>query len=160
MTMRSLARAFPLLFLLACGSDGDDQGGDIYDNDPNPLPSPTDVSTTVDPNVFPMTHYSQIEKPYEDAAGCLAWGEANDDVGDSRTCMCNNCLETIQECDALQGCREIRECSTRTGCDSEYSCYLLPTAQCVDVIDRWGNASVSVTVSLEYINCAKRNKCQ
>ena len=96
MTTRSLARAIPLLFLLACGSDGGDEGPSVFDDDPNPLPSPTDVSTTVDPAVFPVTRYSDIAKPYEDAAGCLAFGEANDDVNDTRTCMCSNCLETIQ----------------------------------------------------------------
>jgi hypothetical protein len=167
MTIRSSIRAIPFLLLAACGDGGEQGGMNIFDNDPNPLPTP-DASTMVDPNVFPVTRYSEITKPYEDTdvAGCSAWMAAPDADGGvpkpvkGRDCMCNKCLAAIQECDALQGCREIRECSQASGCDSEISCYLFPGAPCVDVIDKWGNASVSVTVSLEYIKCAKLNKCQ
>jgi hypothetical protein len=161
MTMRSSLRAMPLLLLLAaCGGDNGDSDGEIYDHDPNPLPTPPDINTTVDPVEFPTFRFSQIQKPYEDAAGCLAFAAANNTASDATTCMCNNCLETIQECDAMQGCREIRACSEESGCDSELSCYLIPGSPCVEVIDKWGNASVAVTVSIEFIECSKRFKCQ
>lgn len=166
--LRSLARgrvsALALSFALAtaCDEGGGDQDGDIYDHDPNPLPSVDGIDVSVNPAEFPTYRFSDIAKPYEDSAGCKAHAVAKGDTSELTACICDKCVENMQECDVLAGCGEIRACSIKTGCDDEYSCYLLPTApkECVDVIDRWGNASVAVTVSLDVLGCSKRSKCQ
>ncbi len=159
---RATILALSLGAFAACGDGSEDQEGDIYDHDPNPLPSPEGVDISVNPAEFPTHNLSEIPKPYEDVAGCKAYAVSKGDSSELTSCICDNCMETIQECDVLAGCGEIRACSIKTGCDNEYSCYLLPTAppECVEVIDRWGNASVAVTVSLELLECSKRAKCQ
>jgi hypothetical protein len=55
---------------------------------------------------------------------------------------------------------EIKQCSVESGCDDEWTCYLYPGAPCVDVIDEWGNASVATSVSIDIMDCAKRNGCR
>ncbi|MFT3926152.1 MAG: hypothetical protein QM778_26645 [Myxococcales bacterium] len=149
------------LLVLACGDNGDQEG---HTNERSVLEDvDTDaVNTMLDPNEYPTFRFSSLMKPYEDSAGCLALHASKNpaETDDQTTCRCNKCVENMQECDVLQGCTEIAACSKETGCTDEYSCYLLPGAPCVDVIDRWGNASVAVTVSIDLLNCSKLNKCQ
>jgi len=147
------------LLVLACG-DSKDQEGQVDQHSVLEDVNVDAVDTTLDPNEYPTFSFASLQKPYEDAASCIAYAASKGDTTDRTICQCNKCLENLQECDVLQGCGEIKACSNETGCDDEYSCYLLPGAPCVDVIDRWGNASVAVSVSIDLLDCSKLNKCQ
>lgn len=118
----------------------------------------------VDPEEWELYDFSQLELPHETPEECVEvaadlYGDiegANEGAG----CICENCLDLQQECDALPGCIEIRRCALETGCTDEFSCYLLPGAPCVEVTDQWGNAGVAAAVSLELNRCSSDSECQ
>jgi len=60
----------------------------------------------------------------------------------------------MQQCDALPGCQQIVACSFKTGCDSANTCYLIQ-AECADVINQWGESSVSTGLALNILNCGQ-----
>jgi hypothetical protein len=101
----------------------------------------------------PFTDFSTIPDPWAkgDVAACKAFGDGSYPV--SRACMCDapTCLELMRQCDALEGCIEIRDCAWRTGCSNANDCYLLKQAGdpngCVDVIDKWGNTGDAVAIA-------------
>ena len=98
--------------------------------------------------------YEDIESPWETVEECKAF---DDDA--SRACACDNCADLTRQCDALQGCIEIRDCNRATGCAGANECYLFPGAPCVGVIDRWSNSSVSASVSLDLGDCMTAAGC-
>lgn len=100
--------------------------------------------------------YTDVPEPYPDGdvAACKAFTEADGDVDEAvatrrRECFCDTCLTLMRQCDALQGCQEIRQCQWKSNCGSAEACYLFPGAPCKDVIDLWANTSVSTGISSE-----------
>jgi hypothetical protein len=103
--------------------------------------------------------FSELEKPYENAAECVQHLDDIGDINDGISCMCESCLEVMQECDALEGCVEIRRCGYETGCRGAFECYLVPPSPCAEVIDRWGNATIAAERSLAVSDCEVANGC-
>lgn len=103
-------------------------------------------------------HFSDVEAPYDDVAGCKAFDSAFPDV---HSCSCDNCYDVQRQCDALQSCREIAECGIDIGCTDAYSCYLAASdPQCVPIIDKWGNTGVAVALSLQLGTCTVDAGCR
>lgn len=134
--------------LVGCGDDDSsaDAGMDADDDD---------SSVTEDDFV-----YADVPAPYadNDVAACQAFVEADEGLeGDHsarRDCFCEECFDLMRQCDALPGCSEMRRCAWESGCRTPQSCYLLPGAPCRDVIDRWGNGSVSAALNTELGMCS------
>jgi len=104
------------------------------------------------------TLYQDTASPYEDAAGCKAFENAFPEIHD---CMCDKCFDVQQQCDALEGCREIAQCGIEIGCTDAYSCYLTPAdAKCVPIIDKWGNTGLAAAVSLALSACSVEQQCR
>jgi hypothetical protein len=82
-------------------------------------------------------------------ASCVAYA-GSEGHATVHTCFCNSCFDLMQQCDALQGCREILKCELDSGCTDSTSCYLLPGAPCASVIDAWGTGSVATALT-QYI---------
>lgn len=128
-------------------------GGCTSDDDGNPAhwPAVGDVPEPFD--------YRTIPEPWAegDVAACkayLAFDEATTTAAAAaltrRECLCDAgdaCLEMLRQCDALEGCTQIRMCGIEKNCNSPNTCYLFPAAPCVTTIDRWGNGSVSAGLS-------------
>jgi hypothetical protein len=104
--------------------------------------------------------FSDLQLPYETSDECVEHAAKRDDTTEQTACLCEKCLERMQECDVLPGCLEIVACSRETGCNGTYGCYLLPGAPCRDVVDRWGNASLATTVSIEIFDCITQFSCR
>jgi hypothetical protein len=58
------------------------------------------------------------------------------EVNDCTTCGCTDCLEELEACDEVPGCRDIVECAVEEGCVGA-NCYLA-NERCRDVIDGHG----------------------
>jgi hypothetical protein len=120
--------------------------------------------------------YSAVKAPYTDVAGC----KAANPLGHKAThdCACDKCFSLVQQCDGLEGCKEITKCGEDTGCfgntslcvliqaayptlacNSAVTCYLAPGSKCAPIIDKWGNGSVSVGLADDLGNCETANKC-
>jgi hypothetical protein len=142
-----LGAALAALSVAACGDDnGDGDKGKVPD-------------VSADPDEFPHFRFSDLEIPFEDAELCKAYIAEHSGATDRTDCLCDSCLEVMQECEVLPGCVEIRQCAEMSGCNSDITCYLAPGAPCTEVIDQWGNASLATTVSLDVLNCTKTHKC-
>ena len=127
------------LAMFGCGDDAASESGDI--------PEPR--------------RFDELKIPFTDPAGCVAVNAKNrQDTSEITSCRCSACFQAMQECEAVPGCPEIMACSNRTKCQDEFSCYLLPGAQCAPVIDLWGNSSLAVTISLELMACSTPNNCR
>ncbi len=106
--------------------------------------------------------YEDVPEPYPegDVNACKAFTEADEGLTEEqasrRECFCDACIDLMRQCDALPGCTEMRQCAWRTGCNGPYACYLLPTAPCRTVIDKWGNGSVSAALNTELADCGCR----
>ena len=119
----------------------------------------SEIETEVDYDAV-VFRYSDAELPYETAEQCKAFAADEDgDDSESTRCRCDACLEVMQECHALQGCREIVAFSNESSCSGAFACYLLPGAPCTEVIDRWGNASLAAAISLELMDCSDNAGC-
>jgi hypothetical protein len=152
---------FSLLSLVACGDEGDGKDDDGEEQEGEKI-DPSTVDVSVDPNQFPTVRFDTFPKPYEDPQACIDFGATmRQDTSTRSSCLCENCLEIMQECDALPGCPEIRACAWRTGCKTEWDCYLTPGPKsCAEVIDRYGNGSVAVAVSIELLDCTDSSDCK
>lgn len=118
--------------------------------------------------IEPPFDYRDVPEPYADGdvAACKAYlpfGEGATTMPavalTRRECLCDNpdCIDLIRQCDALQGCTEMRLCGIETGCNDSNSCYLYPPplgGKCRAVYDRWGNSSVSTG-----LNATMQNTC-
>lgn len=159
--MRRAGAAAPWLALLlplaaACSDDGDKSSPDP---DKQRDESPAEIE--IDPDEYPTFDFSSLQLPYSSSDACIAHAkDSRNDTSAPTACMCKNCLERMQECDVLPGCTEIVQCSMKSGCKNEYDCYLLPFAPCTATVDKWGNASVATTVSLELMSCTQANACR
>lgn len=119
-------------------------------------------SIEVNPDDWEVFQFDELELPYEDSDACLVFqDEENGNTSDEVMCLCDGCLELMQECDALPGCIEIRACILESGCTDANSCYLVPfVAPCTDVIDKYGNSSVATAISTALMDCATENACR
>lgn len=109
---------------------------------------------------IPTFIYADVPEPYadDDVAACKAFSEADEGLSEAkaaqRECFCDKCFDLMRQCDALPGCSEIRRCAWQSGCKTPIACYLLPGAPCREVIDRWGNGSVSAALQTELGECS------
>jgi hypothetical protein len=126
------------------GSPGAADGGDIYDQ----------LGIDPPPEDTPDFTYSDVPAPYEDIDGCKAF---SDTYPDERGCMCDNCFDLMQQCDALQGCQEMFECQLEQQCVDENDCYF--GGKCTEIYDRWGNTGASTALSRLIGTCANENTC-
>jgi hypothetical protein len=148
------------------GAAGDAEEGDASQYiTPDGAPPPYDAGDifgllcVANPNESTFV-YSSVPAPYTDTAGCMAYqvsGQAG--YAASRTCLCQNCYALEQQCDSIEGCREIQTCALKTGCNNVDSCYLV-SGDCATVINAWGNGSVATGLSEEIMNCAADAGCQ
>lgn len=68
-------------------------------------------------------------------------------------CVCENCLEELQACQADEGCVAIRMCAEETGCTG-FDCL----QACGDVIDMYGGiAGESAMIGLQISMCLDQN---
>jgi hypothetical protein len=147
-TRSLLIASLVVLTLAACGEDGGKDKG-------------RDKDLTEGLEEFEPYKFSELELPYETPEQCIEHAETElDDTTDEIACLCEKCLELMQECDALAGCVEIRECVRTSGCTNEFSCYLIPGAPCQETIDKWGNASLATTVSVGLMDCRTAEQCR
>lgn len=103
-----------------------------------------DIWTTVgvDNSMLPAFYkYSDATAPYADVAGCMAFADQGHKA--QHDCLCQSCFTLMQQCDAAPGCQAIWKCSADANCTNANSCYLLPGAPCVIVINQYGTGSVS-----------------
>lgn len=131
--------AAAVLLAFGCGG-GDDGGGDGLDVE--------------------FLDFRVFEEPYESVAECIEYSEERGVLYDATACACQNCFETMQECDVLDGCIAIRSCGFATGCRGAFECYLLPDAPCVEVINDYGNASVAAAITLDLSECQDASGCE
>ena len=66
-------------------------------------------------------------------------------------CLCDKCLQRMNECNQDPGCVEIRDCSDKTGCRGT-ACYFF-TPECMKIIDRLGSTGLSVTLATQLNDC-------
>lgn len=108
----------------------------------------------------PTFNFADVPDPWpEDTeAACNAF---DDSFPEQRACLCANCRDILHQCDALEGCIEIRECANRIGCTDANDCYLFPSTPggCIEPIDRWGNTGFAVALSNNIGQCAVNNGC-
>jgi hypothetical protein len=128
--------------LAACGDD--EGGGDVESGD-----------------IPPVYDFSALKIPFESSEKCKAtFSKKYQDTSPVTTCRCDQCLDKMQECEAVPGCVEIMACSNRTGCRNEFDCYLFPGAGCQEVIDRWGNSSLATAISIDIMACTDAKACR
>jgi hypothetical protein len=120
--------------------------------------------------------YSVLTAPYPDAAGCKAFDPQGHKA--AHDCTCDKCFALTQQCDAVQGCREILKCFEDSSCvtnksicivaqaampglacNASLTCYLAPNAPCTTVIDKWGNGSVPTGLASDLALCGQSNGC-
>jgi hypothetical protein len=160
-----VALPFTLLAALGSGCSGDDGTGedgssggyDVPHIDAGPIPDPFAYETVEDP------------WPEETAAACKAFvpEEGPDPYQEYRACACDTCIELMHQCDALQSCREIRQCGLDKGCADPNACYLAPRPGprdpegkgCVEVIDKWGNIGLGTYLSRKLGECTAAASC-
>jgi hypothetical protein len=102
--------------------------------------------------------FSAFELPYDSVEDCIEHVETTGNVF-NRTCLCENCLDIMQECDVLKGCVAIRNCAFESGCRGAFECYLLPNAPCVEVINNFGTGSAGTALSLALGECGIDTGC-
>ena len=173
-TLAAIAGVF-VLGASACSSDatptgsgGNSDGGvDIYTKlGVAPPGTKLDDGT---PTPVPY-RYDQVKSPYDSTDGCKSFSSADFPAGfmtDARSCLCDNCFDLQQQCDALQGCQQEMNCILSIGCTDSNSCYLAPAMTsldpmgkgCVTVIDQWGNSGVSTALANQIGDCGKANGC-
>jgi hypothetical protein len=162
---------------LACATDdktsssglsgsNDADGGGIYSKLGVPPPA-----ASADGGLTPQPFdFKDVKSPYDDVASCKTFSSADvpkDFHSDQRACLCDNCFDLMQECDALQGCQQIMKCILDIQCTDSNSCYLAPQKTaldpdgkgCVEVIDRWGNAGVATALSNNIGTCSTPAGC-
>jgi hypothetical protein len=144
--LQTVGLAMSLGFVPACGTEEKADKGEVEsDDEDNEI-------------VF---KFSELKLPYKTDDACVDHAKKErKDTSEMTACMCEKCLELMQECDVLPGCVEIIQCSRRSNCTNEYTCYLFPGAPCTETVDRWGNASVATAVSLQLMECAQSEKCR
>lgn len=116
------------------GTSSDDTTGVV---DPSTSTGPVDPSTTTtgpDPTTttLPGTDTSDTGETTasDPIKECKMQADPPSDCSD---CMCENCLQELQACEADAGCVAIRQCAEETGCTG-VGCL----DACGDVIDMYG----------------------
>jgi hypothetical protein len=127
-------------------------GGDIYQ-----------TLGIMNPNATTFT-YADVAAPYPDATSCKAFDAQGHTA--VHNCLCDSCFTTMQECDALPGCKVIAKCAWDTGCDpsasltSPTSCYpLAGTGGCVTQINKYGTGSVATSIAQQLGLCGRMKSC-
>jgi hypothetical protein len=110
----------------------------------------TDPGTTFDDagDSNASVAFDKIPAPYTTPAACLTYGgtDPNDTAHKSvHDCYCNSCFNLMEQCDALEGCKEIMKCEldNSAACTSPTLCYFGP---CGTVIDKWNNTSAATFI--------------
>jgi len=149
------------------GSVGDDGSGDEFDlytldgagpvQDDGSLPVYTGGNiyqllcvadpTIADPTTKPFS-FTSVTAPYTTVAGCLAYN--NEGHATAHNCFCNQCFTLVQQCDALEGCRESMKCGLDNNCTDPTTCYF---SSCTTVIDKWANTSAATFLSAKLESC-------
>jgi hypothetical protein len=124
--------------------------------DPSTTTSTTSDDTTTDVTTLTTTTVgTDTTDPNTDTGGdpvesCKMMADPMTECSD---CVCENCLMELQECEADEGCKAIRQCAEETGC-SGFDC--LQT--CGDVIDMYGGiGGDSAGLGLEISMCLDMN---
>ena len=105
-----------------------------------------------DPTAAPFA-FTSVKAAYADVAGCLAYNDEGH--ASAHACYCNQCFALVQQCDSLQGCREIMKCGLDNGCTNPTTCYF---TSCTTVIDKWANTSIAsfLTAKLDGCGCPSK----
>ncbi len=175
-----IATAAALFGVTACSKDitdnkkpttGASDGGSseqytVQDYDAGPVPASFAYDTVAEPwgiaEDAGVPALTAACKAFDipDAGGLHTAAPAN-----VRDCECDNCLQLVHQCDALQGCREMRQCTQDVGCSDPYTCYLTPTttpahpAGCTPIFDKWGNTGLSTYLVNSLNTCATGANC-
>ncbi len=103
--------------------------------------------TIADPTTKPFS-FTTVQAPYTTVAACLAYN--NEGHATAHNCFCNQCFTLIQQCDALEGCRETMKCGLDNNCTDPTTCYF---ASCTTVTDKWANTSAATFLSAKLESC-------
>jgi hypothetical protein len=84
--------------------------------------------------------------------------EGAPEVNDCTSCGCTDCLEELEACDDVPGCRDIVECAVEEGCVG-ISCYL-GNARCREAIyDHGGPFSQAASHAIVVSECTEDAGC-
>lgn len=108
---------------------------------------------TQDPTATPFS-FTSVAKPYPDAASCLMYADQGHPM--VHNCFCNSCFDLMQQCDALEGCKEILKCELDSNCGDPSTCYF---GACTTVIDKWNNTSTATFLTYLLKQCGTANSC-
>jgi hypothetical protein len=103
--------------------------------------------TVADPTTKPFS-FTSVAAPYTDVTGCLAYNDEGHAA--AHACFCNKCFTLVQQCDALEGCREASKCGLDHNCTDPTTCYF---SSCTTVIDKWANTSAATFLSSKLEGC-------
>jgi len=116
--------------------------------------------TAATPDAAVKKDSGPAEAPTPTAALCKANAKERMSVSPQPQidCLCDKCLDLMAECDTLEGCVEIRDCSDRTGCVAQ-ACYF-NTPECMVIIDKWGTTGLATTLVQQLSDCSIAMNCQ
>jgi hypothetical protein len=103
--------------------------------------------TVADPTTKPFS-FTSVKAPYTTMADCVNYNDEGHHA--AHTCLCNKCFTLMQECDSLEGCREILKCGQDHACTDPTTCYF---ASCTTVTDKWANTSIASFLSAKLDGC-------
>jgi hypothetical protein len=156
----------------AAAAPGDDSGAAFYASDAGPIQDDGSLPVYTGPNIFqtlcledpaatdPLAKpfaFDTVAPSYPDTAGCLTYNDEGHAA--LHACFCNSCFSLMQQCDSLQGCREVLKCAldNLATCQSPSDCYFVP---CTTVIDKWANTSTDAFLPFELVTCGNTvNNC-
>jgi hypothetical protein len=108
--------------------------------------------TLVDPTTKPFS-FDTVTAPYTTPAECLNYN--NEGHAAAHNCYCNQCFALVQQCDALEGCKEIMKCGLDNNCTNPTTCYF---TSCTTVIDKWANTSTATFLTFKLEGCGCPSK--
>lgn len=109
-----------------------------------------------DPTAKPFA-FDTVMPAYTSPADCLKYNDEGQPA--LHSCFCNSCYSLMQQCDSLQGCREILKCALTNlmACQDPSNCYF---TACTTVIDKWANTSTDSFLPFELVTCGNAvNNC-
>jgi hypothetical protein len=109
-----------------------------------------------DPTAKPFA-FNTVTAAYNSPADCLKYNDEGQPA--MHSCYCNQCYSLMQQCDSLQGCREILSCALMnlSACQDPSTCYF---TACTAVIDKWANTSTDSFLPFELLTCGNAvNNC-
>jgi hypothetical protein len=109
-----------------------------------------------DPTAKPFA-FDTVTASYNSPADCLKYNDEGQPG--LHSCYCNQCFSLMQQCDSLEGCREILKCALAnlSACQDPSTCYF---TACTTVIDKWANTSTNSFLPFELLTCGNAvNNC-